>query len=88
MYLFKEPKFEFPFPLDFGSSVVKVMTMFTGELSFETIMVNVTRWDRENSEDIAANIFLSVFYIWFIFEMCVILMNLTIGLSISNIQVR
>ena len=64
------------------------MTMFTGELSFETIMVNVTRWDRENSEDIAANIFLSVFYIWFIFEMCVILMNLTIGLSISNIQVR
>ena len=64
------------------------MAMFTGELSFETIMVEVTRWDKGNSEDIVSNVFLGIFYVWFIFEMCVILMNLTIGLSISNIQVR
>ena len=62
--------------------------MFTGELSFETIMVDVTRWDRGNNEDIASNVFLGIFYVWFVFEMCVILMNLTIGLSISNIQVN
>ena len=64
------------------------MAMFTGELSFETIMVDVTRWDRGNNEDIASNVFLGIFYVWFVFEMCVILMNLTIGLSISNIQVN
>jgi hypothetical protein len=67
---------------DLGSSVVKVLTMFTGELGFETTFKEQTRLDT----DPWTHIWILLLYAMFLIEMCIILMNLTIGLSISNIQ--
>ena len=65
---------------DIHTSILKILTMFTGELGFESSFVNDT---LPNSTLI---IFVMFLYVYFVIEMCVILMNLTIGLSISNIQ--
>ncbi len=86
---------------DLGSSVVKVLTMFTGELGFETTFKNTTRQVQSTKKlprfktydfrldhgNIWTNLSTLILYAVFIIEMCIILMNLTIGLSISNIQV-
>ena len=69
---------------DLGSSVVKVLSMFTGEFSFEDVFRSHTRFDK----NFETNIFVFVLYAYFLLEMCIILMNLTIGLAISNIQVQ
>jgi hypothetical protein len=67
---------------DLGSASAKVMAMFTGELGFETAFSQSTSFYNDPMFT-AWVIFL---YVWFILEMCIILMNLLIGLSISNIQ--
>ena len=67
---------------DIGSAMAKVLAMFTGELGFETAFTTSTSF----AEDPMYSMFVFILYLWFIFEMCVILMNLLIGLAISNIQ--
>ena len=60
------------------------MAMFTGELGFETAFSSATNLSR----DTAYNFFIIVLFAGFIIEMCIILMNLLIGLAISDIQVK
>ncbi len=66
---------------DLGSASAKVMAMFTGELGFETAFSEATSFQSEP----LYTLWIIILYVWFIIEMCVILMNLLIGLSISNI---
>ena len=67
---------------DLGSATAKVMAMFTGELGFETAFSGATNL----ADDPLYNSFVLLLYATFIMEMSVILMNLIIGLAISNIQ--
>ncbi|TRY70665.1 hypothetical protein TCAL_09681 [Tigriopus californicus] len=67
---------------DLGSATAKVMAMFTGELGFETAFSAATNL----SSSPVYNSFVMILYVAFIVEMAVILMNLIIGLAISNIQ--
>ena len=69
---------------DLGTSIAKIFTMFTGELGFESTFATHTRLDVE--QDRIYNFFILILYCYFIIEMCIILMNLTIGIAISNIQ--
>ena len=69
---------------DLGTSIAKIFTMFTGELGFESTFATHTRLDQE--QDRLYNFFILILYCYFIIEMCIILMNLTIGIAISNIQ--
>lgn len=67
---------------DLGSATAKVMAMFTGELGFETAFSAATNL----STHAFYHFWIIVLYAVFIMEMCIILMNLLIGLAISNIQ--
>ena len=59
------------------------MAMFTGELGFETAFSSATSL----STDTAYNFFVIMLFAGFTIEMCIILMNLLIGLAINDIQV-
>lgn len=63
----------------FSSSVSKVMAMFTGELGFETAFTAATNLCK----DPLYNIWIIILYGGFIFEMCIILMNLVSCLCCS-----
>ena len=69
---------------DISSAWAKTITMFTGDLGFESSngFVFMTSLENESWYGFA----ISVFYIVFIFEMSVVLMNQLIGLAITNIQ--
>ena len=75
---------------DIGSSIVKVLTMFTGDMGFDTTFANATKFKGigENWDQMYNNGLIFILYSFFLVEMCIILMNLTIGISISNIQVN
>ena len=74
---------------DIGSSILKVLTMFTGELGFDNTFANSTNfYDSSAHENWHTTLWIFLLYLYFVCEMCIILMNLTIGLSISNIQVN
>lgn len=73
---------------DIGSSMLKVLTMFTGDLGYENAFANNTQFSRNfPKENRLSSLAIYLLYMCFVIEMCVIMMNLTIGLSISNIQV-
>lgn len=73
---------------DIGSSFLKVLTMFTGDLGFENAFANNTQFSQNfQRHNRFSSLAIYVLYMCFVIEMCVIMMNLTIGLSISNIQV-
>ena len=69
---------------DISSAFSKTITMFTGDLGFESDngFVFVTSFENEGWYGFA----ISFLYIIFIFEMSVVLMNQLIGLAITNIQ--
>ena len=73
---------------DIGSTILKIFSMFLSEFSFDQSFQKYTKFYHvESVDETVYNIFVFIFYIWFMFEMCLILMNLTIGTAISNIQV-
>lgn len=68
---------------DLGSAIAKVLAMFTGEIGYETAFSWATDWSGKTPY---YNMAITVLYTVFIVEMCIVIMNLTIGLAISNIQ--
>ena len=69
---------------DIGSAIAKTVSMFTGDLGFETEngINSMTNFEKKGW----FGFLLMALYIIFIFEMSVVLMNQLIGLAICNIQ--
>ena len=69
---------------DIFAAFAKTVTMFTGDLGFETTGGFSSLTSFESGEWYSLTIWF--LYIFFIFEMSVVLMNQLIGLAITNIQ--
>ncbi|CAB4058015.1 unnamed protein product [Lepeophtheirus salmonis] len=68
--------------IQLGSATAKVLAMFTGEIGFEAAFKSSTTF----KENFKFHLWITIMYTIFVFEMCLTLMNVLIGLAISNIQ--